>query len=254
MNTSLRILIVDDEPLARARLRTLLADIDPPRTHVCGEAQTAAQALELLASAQPEVILLDIHMPGMDGMELARRLHHGAAACQIIFVTASSEHALQAFDVAAVDYLTKPVRRERLQQALLKAAAQRATPTPPAQALPPAASGPSLLIQERDQALRLPLADILYCRAELKYVTLHTRTGRELIWDGSLNQLEEQYADCFLRIHRNTLVQRATLRQIKRCTQPDGSEAWLLQLEGSTEWLQVSRRQFSLVRQALQSL
>ena len=254
MNTSLRILIVDDEPLARARLRTLLADIDPPRTELCGEAQTAAQALELLASSQPEVILLDIHMPGMDGMELARRLHHSPAACQIIFVTASSEHALQAFDVAAVDYLTKPVRRERLQQALLKAAAQRATLPPPQPEAAPTTSGPSLLIQERGQALRLPLADILYCRAELKYVTLHTRTGRELIWDGSLNHLEEQHADYFLRIHRNALVQRAALRQIKRCAQPDGSEAWLLQLQGSSEWLQVSRRQLPLVRQALQSL
>ena len=103
-STTLRVLLVDDEPLARARLRSLLTGIDTPATHICGEAATAAQAIEQINASQPQVLLLDIHMPGMDGMELAQRLqnHHriSTGACQIIFVTASSEHALQAFDVA----------------------------------------------------------------------------------------------------------------------------------------------------------
>ena len=126
---ALRVLLVDDEPLARSRLRSLLADISHPATEVCGEAGNAAQALDLVASTQPHVVLLDIHMPGMDGMQLAHRMaqhinpvEHGHRP-QIVFVTASSDFALQAFDMAAADYLTKPVRAERLQQALHKAMA-----------------------------------------------------------------------------------------------------------------------------------
>ncbi|MDO5654259.1 MAG: LytTR family DNA-binding domain-containing protein [Brachymonas sp.] len=253
----LRVLLVDDEPLARSRLRTVLQDIKQPPTEVCGEAETAAQAMGLIASARPEVLLLDIHMPGMDGMQLAQRLRQSAPLCQIIFVTASNEHALQAFDVAAADYLTKPVRAERLQQALLKAMAQVVLQRAVASASPPAAMQPAegevLLIQERGQSMRLPLAEILYARAESKYVVLYLRSSRELLWDGSLNQLEEQYPAHFVRVHRNALAQRQALRQIKRCVQADGSEGWLLQLEGSNQSLQVSRRQLPVVRQAMQS-
>ena len=259
---SLRVLLVDDEPLARARLRTLLADIDAPATHVCAEAATAAQAVEHINSSHPQIVLLDIHMPGMDGMELAQRLQDnpdiGSGACQIVFVTASSDHALQAFDVAAADYLTKPVRRERLQQALFKAAAQLAAsgqlPLLAEAAASSEPSAPSLLLQDRGQSQRIALADILYARAEQKYVTLRTRTGSELLWDGSLSQLEEQYPQHFVRIHRNTLVQRHAIRQIKLCPQSDGGEGWQLQLEGSTEWLPVSRRQLPVVRQVLQAV
>lgn len=268
----LRILLVDDEPLALARLRSLLADIDAPATHICAEAASAPQAIEQINTSNPQVVLLDIHMPGMSGMELARRLQANprisSGACQIVFVTASSEHALQAFDIAAADYLTKPVRRERLQQALRKAAAQLAAAGQlaatqlPATQLPAAsvasgsanasASAPSLLLHEREQSQRLPLADILYARAEQKYVTLHTRSGSELLWDGSLIQLEEQHPQHFVRIHRNTLVQRQAMRQLKLRPQSDGSEGWLLQLENCTNWLPVSRRQLPVVRQALQ--
>ena len=258
-STTLRVLLVDDEPLARARLRSLLTDIDTPATHICGEAATAAQAIEQINASQPQVLLLDIHMPGMDGMELAQRLqnHHriSTGACQIIFVTASSEHALQAFDVAAADYLTKPVRSQRLQLALHKAAAQLAAAgQQPAPAPTTSAAPASLLLQERDQSQRLPLAEILYARAEQKYVTLRTRNGGELLWDGSLSQLEDQHPQHFVRIHRNTLAQRQAMRQLKLCPQSDGSEGWLLQLESCTEWLPVSRRQLPVVRQALQNL
>lgn len=295
-----RVLLVDDEPLARSRLRSLLGDITRPATEICGEAGSAAQAIELVESAQPHIVLLDINMPGMDGMQLAQRLKQrlnpvGQVPPQIVFVTASSDFALQAFDVAAADYLTKPVRAERLQQALLKAAAAWAmqhdalavgtaqpatqpasgittaqTPSVMNSSLPgqgvagvgtaaagattPYAQLPSLLIQERGLSHRLDLNDILYARAEQKYVILHTRLGREWVWDGSLTQLEEKYPQFFMRIHRSTLVQRQLLRQLKHSVQADGSEGWLLQLEGVANCLPVSRRQLPAVRQAMQAL
>ncbi|MDO4795485.1 MAG: LytTR family DNA-binding domain-containing protein [Brachymonas sp.] len=306
-----RVLLVDDEPLARSRLRSLLADISRPATEVCGEAGSAAQAIELLESAQPHIVLLDINMPGMDGMQLAQRLKQrlspvGRPPPQIVFVTASSDFALQAFDVAAADYLTKPVRAERLQQALLKATAAWAmqqealagagSAQPAVQSTPngmiagqmpvamngpgqgvsglaaagiggavagsglmpgattPPAQSPSLLIQERGLSHRLDLNDILYARAEQKYVILYTRLGREWVWDGSLIQLEDKYPQFFVRIHRSTLVQRQLLRQLKHSVQADGSEGWLLQIEGVTHCLPVSRRQLPAVRQAMQTL
>ena len=276
----LRVLLVDEEPVARSRLRSLLADIAHPATEVCGEAGSAAQALELLQSTKPHLVLLDINMPGMDGMQLAQRiaqpLNHAGKGPQIVFVTASSDFALQAFDVAAADYLTKPVRAERLRQALHKAVAAlamqqeafalpQASYTRAAQAAAANGAGAtaggaahpaaeSLLIQERGLSHRLALSDILYARAEQKYVILHTRLGREWVWDGSLHQLEEKYPHFFVRIHRNTLVQRQLLRQLKRSVQLDGSEGWLLQLEGVSYWLPVSRRQLASVRQAMQAL
>lgn len=227
-------------------------------------------------------------MPGMDGMQLAHRMaqhinpvEHGHRP-QIVFVTASSDFALQAFDMAAADYLTKPVRAERLQQALHKAMAALAMqqaawavpqgdaatapltmqpvgqpPVPHAASHSAGAAGAAteaLLIQERGLSQRLPLSDILYARAEQKYVILHTRLGREWVWDGSLSQLEEKYPHVFVRTHRSTLVQRQLLRQLKHCVQADGSEGWLLQLEGASNLLPVSRRQLAAVRQAMQNL
>lgn len=258
---ALRVLLIDDEPLARTRLRSLLADIGDPSTEVCGEAATAMQAMELLESARPQVLLLDIHMPGMDGMQLAHRIGD-TGGVQIVFVTASNEFALQAFDVDAADYLTKPVRAARLQQALFKAAARlhRAPGDPVtahgAQAGAPVETGAKagadiLLIQERGRSQRLLLSEILYARAEQKYVILHTRSGQECIWDGSLNLLEEKYPEHFVRIHRNTLALRQALRQLKHSVQADGGDGWQLQLEGSIGWLQVSRRQLPAVRHAL---
>ena len=259
--SALRVLLVDDEPLARVRLRTLLADMVDPPAEICGEAATAVQAMELLESTRPHVLLLDIHMPGMDGMQLAQRIR-GSGGAQIVFVTASSEFALQAFDVDAADYLTKPVRAGRLQQALFKALARMRpaqSDTVTAQAVQTGSSmgtgtktgAEILLIQERGRSQRLLLNEILYARAEQKYVILHIRSGQECIWDGSLNLLEEKYPEHFVRIHRSTLVRRQALRQLKHSIQADCGDSWLLQLEGLTGWLQVSRRQLPVVRQAL---
>ena len=246
----MNILIVDDEALARSRLRTLLADIAPPGPpHQLSEAATAADALALLAPTSGrafDVVLLDIHMPGQDGLGLAHTLQTLAYPPALVFVTAHTEHAVSAFELDAVDYLTKPVRRERLQQALAKA--QRASATQPAAPAPH--DGEVLLIQDRGRTERLPLAQVLYFKAEQKYVTVRTAT-RSYILDGSLSEIETKFAQRFLRIHRNALVARRAVRALEKHYDPEEGEGWAVRLQGSTELLTVSRRQVAAVREEL---
>ena len=254
----MHILIVDDEALARSRLRRLLADCDPG--HQVSEAAHAADALAQLqqpAAWPVDLLLLDIHMPGMDGLALAHALRRQPVAPAIIFVTAHAEHALDAFELDAVDYLTKPVRLERLQQALSKA--RRSAPTGPASqpaplaaAAPPGnacAPGPALLIHERSGSERVPLAEVLYLRAELKYVTVRTAT-RSYVINDALADLEARYSGQFLRVHRNTLVARRALRALVRDVSPEG-EGWAVRLQGLAQPVPVSRRQVAAVREAL---
>lgn len=246
----MNILIVDDEALARSRLRTLLADIAPPGLpHQLSEAATAAEALALLAPTSGrafDVVLLDIHMPGQDGLGLAHTLQTLAYPPALVFVTAHTEHAVSAFELDAVDYLTKPVRRERLQQALAKA--QRANATQPAAPAPH--DGEVLLIQDRGRTERLPLAQVLYFKAEQKYVTVRT-AARSYILDASLNELEARHAPHFLRIHRNALVAQRAVRALEKHYDPEEGEGWAVRLQGLGELLAVSRRQVATVREAL---
>jgi two-component system response regulator AlgR len=251
----MNILIVDDEALARSRLRTLLADSgspgDKPRHHVA-EAATAAQALAWLdptGGQACDVVLLDIHMPGQNGLALAHSLRALAYPPAIVFVTAHADHALSAFELDAVDYLTKPVRRERLQQALAKA--QRTTPV--ALGLASAAMhvpGETLLIQDRGRTERVPLAEVLYFKAEQKYITVRT-AARSYILDGTLNDLEARYAVEFLRLHRNTLVARRAVRALEKHYDPEEGEGWAVRLHGLGELLAVSRRQVAAVREEI---
>ena len=251
----MNILIVDDEALARSRLRTLLADSDrpgdKPRHHVA-EAATAAEALAWLAPTGGQacdVVLLDIHMPGQNGLALAHSLRALAYPPAIVFVTAHADHALSAFELDAVDYLTNPVRRERLQQALAKA--QRAVPT--ALGIAPAAvqaPGEALLIQDRGRTERVPLAEVLYFKAEQKYITVRT-AARSYILDGTLNDLEARYAAEFLRIHRNALVARRAVRALEKHYDPEEGEGWAVRLHGLGELLAVSRRQVTAVREEI---
>ena len=251
----MNILIVDDEALARSRLRTLLADSDrpgdKPRHHVA-EAATAAEALAWLAPTGGQacdVVLLDIHMPGQNGLALAHSLRALAYPPAIVFVTAHADHALSAFELDAVDYLTKPVRRERLQQALAKA--QRAVPT--SLGIAPAAvqaPGEALLIQDRGRTERVPLAEVLYFKAEQKYITVRT-AARSYILDGTLNDLEARYAAEFLRIHRNALVARRAVRALEKHYDPEEGEGWAVRLHGLGELLAVSRRQVTAVREEI---
>lgn len=246
---ALKTLIVDDEALARSRLRTLLGDCRSPSADVEGEAAHAAQAGQQLAATAFDLVLLDIHMPGMDGIEFARSLQGRADAPAIVFVTAHPSHAVTAFELDAVDYLTKPVRADRLQQALQKAerhlkerrAAQTGTQDTPQE---------TLVIQERGRAERVPLAEVLYLKSEYKYLTVRTRT-RSHILDGSLNEFEERYPQQFVRVHRNALVARAAIRALEKYDDGEDAEGWALRLDGIDEPLVVSRRQLSAVREAL---
>ncbi len=253
----MNILIVDDEALARARLRTLLADCadaaGAPRTSV----SEAANAAETLAHLGPtgghafDLVLLDIHMPGQDGIALAHVLATLPHPPAVVFVTAHSDHAVSAFELDAVDYLTKPVRRERLQQALAKVQrGQRSGAGAAAAPAPAAPEGEVLLIQDRGRTERLPLAEVLYFKAEQKYVTVRTAT-RSYIMDGALSELEAKYAARFLRIHRNALVARRAVRALEKHYDPDEGEGWAVRLQGSTELLVVSRRQVVAVRDEL---
>lgn len=242
----MRILIVDDEPLARKRLQTLLGDCDP--RHQIAQAAHAGEALALLGQPPAfDVALLDIHLPGQDGMALAHQIQRLADPPAIIFVTAHSEHALSAFELDAADYLTKPVRRERLLQALAKAQRRHAPALPTAT---PLANGPTLLIQDQGRTERIPMADVLYIRAELKYLTLRT-TSRSYVMDGALSELHERHPQEFVRIHRNTLVARHALRALERHPELEEGDGWAVRLRGSTDILPVSRRQVAAVRELL---
>ncbi len=242
----LRVLVVDDEPLARSRLRTLLGDCKTPALTVVAEAATALQAMDILRRERLDVAFLDIHMPGMDGLTLARQLQSMAHAPAMVFVTAYAEHALEAFDVDAVDYLTKPVRLERLQAALVKAERYLQTRTAPAEE----ANAPVVVIQERGRTERVPLSEVVYFKAELKYVTVRT-VQRSYILDGSLNELEARYGEQFLRVHRNALIARRAVRALEKHYEPEEGEGWAVRLLGVEEPIAVSRRQMAAVRALL---
>jgi two-component system, LytTR family, response regulator AlgR len=251
---SLNVMVVDDEYLARSRIKTLLADCPEPPCLLEAEAADAMEAMAKLRGAAVDVVLLDIHMPGADGLQLARELRKIRPELAIIFVTAHAEHAVDAFDLDVTDYLTKPVRAERLQKALQKALQKK-------EQLAQISSRPStdlaqkfIIIQDRGRTERVPLSDVLYFKAELKYVTVRT-AQRSYILDGSLTELEAQYAQDFLRIHRNTLVARREMRALERFhgvdeDDPNGGsvEGWAVRLRSCEEPLQVSRRQLASVR------
>lgn len=244
MNSPLHILLVDDEALARSRLRTLLADAaraDPALPPlVIDEAADSAQAWALLQAGAFELVLLDIHMPGPDGLSLAARLQELPRRPAVVFVTAYSLHAVNAFELDALDYLTKPVRLGRLQLALAKLLRQRV----------PAASPGMLLIQDRGRTERVPLEEVLYFKAELKYLTVRT-AAHSYILDSALGDIEARHGAQFLRIHRNALVARNALRSLEKHHDPEEGEGWAVRLQGIDEPLAVSRRQLAGVRAAL---
>ncbi len=246
MTAVLKVMLVDDEALARARLRTLLADCTDPATTVVAEAYNAAQAMEMVTQHEVDVVLLDIHMPGTDGRALAGRLRGLVPAPAVVFVTAHAEHALQAFELDAVDYLTKPVRLARLVAALQKVQRVR-----PAQRQTVAdAVTEFLTIQDRGGTERVPLAEVAYLKAELKYLTVRT-AQRSYILDASLSELEERHQQLFLRVHRNALVARRLVRALEKFYDAEEGEGWAVRLHGIDEVLVVSRRQLPALRDLL---
>ena len=244
---TLRTLIVDDEALARSRMRTLLRDCTSPAADVVAEASQGAEAQRHLAALALDLVLLDVHMPGVDVIEVARALRSRCDAPAVVFVTAHAAHAVTAFDLEAIDYLTKPVRAERLQQALQKA--ERFLKE--RRALQAEAQVPeTVLIQDRGRAERVPLSEVLYLKSEYKYLTVRTAT-RSHILDGSLNEFEERYPNRFLRVHRNALVARWAIRALEKYDDGEDAEGWALRLDAIPEPVAVSRRQLAAVREVL---
>ena len=253
MNTEtapIRVLLVDDEELARMRLRGLVEECVQPRCCVAGEAGNAAQALVWLQSQACDLVLLDIHMPGRDGTQLAAELRQRTPMPAVVFVTAHAQHALKAFDLEAVDYLTKPVRRERLHAALQRVALRLALPQPPA----PGDTEPVVVVSDRGRVVRVPVSEVLYLKAELKYVTLRT-AQHTYVLDDALSDLEQRLGDRFIRVHRNALVAKRAVRALERRaiagSEEDTGEGWAVRVAPVDEWLAVSRRQASAVREAL---
>ena len=248
---ALQVLIVDDEPLARARLRALLGQCAAPAAVVAAEAGHAAEAYALLAAQQFDVVLLDIGLPGEDGIAMARFLHRSAEGPAVLFVTAHPAHAVTAFELDVVDYLVKPVRIKRLQQALHKAE-RWLTPRGRAAAQTPV---DVLVIQDRGRTERVPLSAVLHIKSELKYLSVRTATCTH-IFDGTLDALEERYSGTLLRVHRNALVARSAIYKLERYGDGENGqsdEGWALRLAGIDEPIGVSRRQLAAVREVLRS-
>jgi two-component system response regulator AlgR len=247
----MRVLIVDDEPLARMRLRQLLDSLAPTLVTTVREAAQLPEALVALQEQPADLVLLDIGLPGRDGLQVALVLKALPQPPAVVFVTAHAEHALQAFALDAVDYLTKPVRQERLQEALQRV--QQRLDLMRGQAVV-AALEPVLVVSDRGRVLRLPVREVLYLRAEQKYVTLRT-ADKTLILDDTLSELQLRLGSGFLRVHRNALVAVTAIRALEMRGVGEGAESdgWAVRVAPLDEWLAVSRRQVAEVKAALQT-
>jgi two-component system response regulator AlgR len=257
-----RLLIVDDETPARSRLKTLLSDIAGTCPHeLVGEASSGQQALDMIAVLQPDLVLLDVQMPVMTGIELAAYLARQPNAPAVVFVTAFDEYALKAFEVHAIDYLLKPVRAQRLADAVARAVAIRAHAPVRLDAVSAELQRGRrhFSVQERGRVILVPATEVLYCKAESKYVTLRTREHEYLV-EESLVSIEEEFGAHFVRIHRNALVALDAILGVERGSAPvdaeDGEksekggaqESWQVILRGLDERLPISRRQWSVVK------
>jgi two-component system response regulator AlgR len=221
---------------------------------VGGEASNTDEALALLEQVQFDAVLMDIHMPGGDGLALARRLkelpYFQTNPPAIVFITAHAEHAVEAFELTATDYLTKPVRLERLQNSLQKIEQFRQSIRRLEPENDTKKTTEILIIQERGITERIPLSEVLYLKAELKYISVRTALKTHIL-EGSLNDLEARYPDHFLRVHRNALVATHAMRALEKHLDPDEGECWAVRLVGIDELLMVSRRQLSAVKDVI---
>lgn len=248
MSAALRVVLIDDEAPARARLRDLIGDCAAAvPAGVVGEASNGREALDLLASTPADLVLVDIRMPQMSGIEFARHALALESPPAIVFVTAYDEYAVQAFELRALDYLLKPVRRARLQDALERARRMR---VPTREDLRSLAQEPrrNLAVVERGRIRLVPVGDVVYLKAELKYVTIRTPEAEYLL-EESLTHLEQEFAGSFVRVHRNALVARARIRGFERADAHDGEHGWVALLDGCAETLPVSRRQWPVVKE-----
>jgi two-component system response regulator AlgR len=249
----MRVLLVDDEAPARARLKDLIADLAATLpVEVAGEAATGREALAAVCALKPDVVLLDIRMPDIDGIETAEHLLKLEQPPAVIFTTAYDGYALRAFEVNAIDYLLKPVREERLAAALQKARALTAHRLEALKAVAGHART-HLAITDRGRIILVPLPEVIYLKAELKYVTVRT-AAKEYLLEESLTRLEQEFSGRFIRIHRNCLVARDHVAGFKRVHggEEEGEHAgsgWVVMLKGVPETLPVSRRQQHVIRE-----
>ncbi len=259
MSPLTRVLIVDDEALARLRLRSLIDGMPEAGAFIVGEASDAVEAMAWLQRGGVDALLLDIRMPGVHSAQAGLRLATAIKALPqpplVVFISAHNEHALTAFDLEAVDYLTKPVRRERLAAALQRVQ-QRLRPA--AEAAP---AGPALVVNDRGRVLRVPFAEVLYLKAEQKYVTLRTAEHSHVV-DESLSDLHARLGEGFIRIHRNALVAVGAIRELALRDATDAGDdgveftdtcqsGWAVRVAPLDEWLAVSRRHVAAVRAAM---
>lgn len=251
---ALRIVITDDEGPARSRLKELLEDCAATfPLELVGEATNGEELIELLAEQEVDLVLLDIRMPGIDGLEAARHIQKLSDPPKIIFTTAYDAHAVQAFELHAVDYLMKPIRLKRLHDALVRARSLTPLRLDVLKEIAPEPRS-HLSVQERGRVVLIPVSEILYLRAELKYVSIRTRE-REHLLEESLTRLEQEFSSRFIRIHRSYLVATAHLAGFEKEGVENGGEGkWVAVLKNFDERLPVSRRQAHVVREFGKSL
>lgn len=240
----MKILIVDDEPLASERLGQMLGQL--PGMDCIGQAANGREAIAQVTALKPDLVLMDIRMPGMDGMEAAHHLRLLDDPPALIFCTAYDEYALQAFDVAAVDYLVKPIRLERLDEALKKAG--RLLGSDASGVIKPQRRS-HLCARVRGNLVLVPIEEVIFLMAEHKYVTV-AHSGGEVLIEEPLKALEEEFSEHFLRIHRNALVARDHIAALEKVA--GGSV--IVRLHGSEQTLEVSRRNLPSVRKVVKQI
>lgn len=246
--TKLRIAVTDDEAPARSRLKDLLEDVaEMLPLELLVEAENGRRLLDLIVKQPVDVVLMDIRMPEMDGLETAQHLHKLEEPPHVIFTTAFDDYAISAFELHAIDYLVKPIRLRRLHDALARTRSITRVSLDVLNEVAPDART-HLSAQERGKVFLVPVSDIRYLRAELKYVTIRT-ADREILLEESLSRLEQEFTQRFVRIHRNCLVAKEYIEAFEK-EAIDGSDArWVVRVRDVDETLAVSRRQQHIIRQ-----
>lgn len=247
MQKPLRLFLVDDEVPALNRLKDVLADCAAVFPHeVVGTAANGMTALAQLAEVRADVVILDIQMPQMSGIEVARKLLEFSHPPLVIFATAFEDYGVAAFDVRAVDYLLKPIRQDRLLAALKRV--EELQQSRPIQSERPSGARTHFSVTERGRVHLIAIQDVIYLKAEQKYITLRT-LAREYLLEDSLTRIEEEFGTRFVRIHRNCLVACNALDGFEREVQSGGDAHWVALLRELPERLPVSRRQQHVIKE-----
>lgn len=243
----MKILIVDDEKPARDRLNRMIESL--PNCEVVAQAGNGKEALTMATSTEPDIVLMDIRMPGMDGIQAARHISNMAQPPAVIFTTAYADHALEAFETHAVDYLLKPVKKERLQAAIEAATKpNKAQSLKTNQQLGDIEPRQHICARVRGSLVLVLIDDIYYFNADQKYVTVR-HTGGEVLIEDALKALEVEFGDRFYRIHRNALISLSRVNGLR--AENDGHQ---VSFHGIDNTLEVSRRHLSGVRKIIKNM